>query len=136
MEFTFCYLLRVVTSIATLTCVYLFFLYQLFTCNACRYTGFILKLFKLDVALVKICPNVSSAVKKLKNCGNMGKLLCLLLYFREIAMLVFLSYAYIFYRLTKDMKAKIQFSSGMVSGELILFSPMWMILIRNGKKSW
>lgn len=41
----------------------------------------VLKLFKLDVALVKTCPSVSSAVKKF---------LCLLLHFRETAMLVFL----------------------------------------------
>lgn len=107
--------------------IYLYFLYQLLTCNACRHMQLILKLFKLDVALVKTCPSISSAVKKLKNCGNMGKLLCILLYFRETSILGFYSYACIFYRLIKDIKAKILFSSGMVSGELILFSPMWMI---------
>lgn len=92
MEFTFCYLLQVFTSIATLTYIYiyLYFLYQLFTCNACRHMQLILKLFKLNVALVKTCPSVSSAVKKLKNCGNMGKLLCILLYFRETSILGFL----------------------------------------------
>lgn len=132
MEFTFCYLLF--TSIATLTYIYLFFLYLLFTCNACGHMLLILELFKLDVGLVKTSPTISSAVKK--DCDNMGKLLYLLFVLEKQLCLPFYSYACIFYRLIKDIKAKILFSSGMVSGELILFSPMWMILIRNGKKSW
>lgn len=89
MEFTFCYLLQIFTSIATLTHKYLFFLYQLFTCSVCGYMRLILKLFKLDVAFVKTCPNIAS-VKKLNNCGNMGNFLCFLLYFRETAILGFL----------------------------------------------
>lgn len=65
-------------------------MYLLFTYNACGHMPLILKLFKLDVVLVKTWPYISSAVKKLKNCGNMGKMLCLLLYFRKTAVLVFL----------------------------------------------
>lgn len=60
MKFTFCYLLQVFTSIATLTYVYLFFMYLLFTCNACGHMPLILKVFKLDVVLVKTCPYIFS----------------------------------------------------------------------------